>query len=72
MAMARLYLALMASVVAADKIVIDWNTVIRPLSTRPALQVVVNPLITRDCPLAPTIWNLLKELGANDVRFVPW
>lgn len=36
------------------------------------MQVVVNPLITRDCALAPTIFNLLNELGSDDVRFVPW
>lgn len=62
---------------AAVKISIDWTRGVEggapaPLKTTPTLQVVVNPLLRPGSPIHGAAWRSLKDLGADDVRFVPW
>ncbi len=59
------------------KITVDWNAGVNggaplPLKTTPTLQVVVNPLLRRGSPIHDAAWKSLADLGAEDVRFVPW
>ncbi len=51
---------------------VDWNKVIRVSNTNATLQVVVSPLMARGAPTHDRILSALHDLGANDVRFVPW
>jgi hypothetical protein len=43
-----------------------------PCRYRAPAQVVVNPLLMRDSPVASTLWANLAALPANHIRFVPW
>lgn len=56
---------------------IDWGNVTRALATSPALQVVVNPLITRGSPVHDAVYGSLHAMTVNasnlgPLRFVPW
>jgi len=51
---------------------IDWDRVVGVSQTTPTLQVVVNPLLRPGQPLGEAAYKALKDLGANDVRYVPW
>jgi hypothetical protein len=51
---------------------IDWNKVAQDLQTSPTLQVVVNPLLRRGSPIHDRVFEELRKLGADYVRFVPW
>jgi Glycosyl hydrolases family 39 len=51
---------------------VDWNTVIRESHTTPTLQVVVNPLLRRVSKIHDRLYQELKDLGADYVRYVPW
>lgn len=51
---------------------INWDKVTVVSVTTPTLQVVVNPMLRPDQPLAAASYRALKELGADDVRYVPW
>lgn len=50
----------------------DWNTVVGVSDSTPTLQVVVNPPLRRGSPIHNRVFQALHNLGANDVRFVPW
>jgi len=56
----------------APKLTIDWETVTAVSKTTPTLQVVVNPPLRPGQPLAAAAYRAVKDLGADDVRYVPW
>jgi len=51
---------------------IDWNKVTRESQTVPTLQVVVNPPLRRGSQIHDRVYEELKRLGADYVRYVPW
>jgi len=51
---------------------IDWNGPTRPMNSSPTLQVVVNPLLKRGSPIHERAFAELRQLGAENARFVPW
>ena len=51
---------------------IDWNKVTRDSQTVPTLQVVVNPPLRHGSPINGRVYEELKRLGADYVRYVPW
>ena len=51
---------------------IDWNKVTRESQTVPTLQVVVNPPLRRGSQINRRVYEELKRLGADYVRYVPW
>ena len=51
---------------------VDWTKVERVSRTTPTLQVVVNPLLRRGSPIHDPAFQALRNLQADDVRFVPW
>jgi hypothetical protein len=70
-----LTLSLFATTVATAapaNIAVTWSKVLRKSSTRPTLQVVVNPMLRPGSPISHRAFQALHRLGANDVRFVPW
>jgi hypothetical protein len=56
----------------SDSLKIDWNKVTRESKTVPTLQVVVNPPLRRGSPIHDRVFQDLKALGADYVRYVPW
>jgi hypothetical protein len=60
------------SPLAPQKITVDWDKDQTPLKTTASLQVVVNPLLRRGSPIHDRVFAELKELGADEVRYVPW
>jgi hypothetical protein len=61
-----------AAVAAADEISIDWAHIARVSRTTASLQVVVNSLIRRASPIHDNVFDELRALHADYVRFVPW
>ncbi len=55
-----------------SKVTVHWDKVVVVSQTTPTLQVVVNPPLRPGHPLGAAAYKALKELGANDVRYVPW
>ena len=51
---------------------IHWDKVVVVSVTTPTLQVVVNPPLRPGQPLAAAAFKAVKDLGADDVRYVPW
>lgn len=51
---------------------VSWTNATRTMHTTPTLQVVVNPLLRRGSPIHDAVFANLRELGADDVRYVPW
>ena len=51
---------------------IHWDKTTVVSKTTPTLQVVVNPPLRPGEPLSAASYKALKELGADDVRYVPW
>jgi hypothetical protein len=51
---------------------VDWAKVEYASRTIPTLQVVVNPLLRRGSPIHDQAFEALRNLKADDVRFVPW
>lgn len=49
-----------------------WTTTTRTLATVPSLQVVAHALLMRDSPIHDRSFQLLKEMRASWVRYVPW
>lgn len=54
------------------KLTLHWDKVVVISQTTPTLQVVVNPPLRPGQPLAPAAYKAVKDLGADDVRYVPW
>lgn len=49
-----------------------WNQTTMVSRSTPTLQVVVNPKLRPDSPIAADAFRAVKELGADYVRYVPW
>ena len=62
--------AALAAQPAAVKV--DWSRVERISRTTPTLQVVVNPLVRRGSPIHGPVFQALKNLECDYVRYVPW
>jgi hypothetical protein len=57
---------------AGPQLTIHWDQTTVVLKSTPTLQVVVNPPLRPGEPLGVAAYKALKELGADDVRYVPW
>ena len=51
---------------------VDWDHVVIVSRSTPTLQVVVNPELLPGAHLHDSSFKVLKELGADYVRYVPW
>src|SRR5689334_11731941 len=51
---------------------IKWDAASQVSKTTPTLQVVVNPMLRRSSPVHDAIFQALRDLGADYVRYVPW
>lgn len=49
-----------------------WDGVTRVSQTTPTLQVVVNPPLRRGSAIHDRVFDALRDLGADYVRYVPW
>jgi hypothetical protein len=56
----------------AQKVKVDWQKIQSVSKTTPTLQVVVNPPLRRGSPIYDRVFQNLRELGADYVRYVPW
>ena len=54
------------------KVNITWDKVVRVSKTTPALQVVVNPPLRRGSSIHDHVFQTLRDLGCDYVRYVPW
>jgi hypothetical protein len=60
---------------AQDKplqITVNWDKVTRVSQTTPTLQVVVNPPLERGTAIHDNVFQTLRDLQADYVRYVPW
>ncbi len=64
--------SLRAESVEEVEVKVDWTKIERTSRTIPTLQVVVNPLLRRGSPIHDQAFESLRNLRADDVRFVPW
>ncbi len=55
-----------------SQVKIDWTKTILVSRSTPTLQVVVNPPLRRDSKIHDPVYSALHDLGANNVRYVPW
>jgi Glycosyl hydrolases family 39 len=55
-----------------DKVQVEWSKVQEVSKTTPTLQVVVNPPLRRGSKIHDRVYESLKDLGADYVRYVPW
>lgn len=55
-----------------QKVVIDWGKTLVISQSTPTLQVVVNPMLRSGSPIHDSAFMAVKQLGASDVRYVPW
>jgi hypothetical protein len=74
LALARPLPAADLSAAAADvpQVTIDWTKTLRISRSTPTLQVVVNPPLRRGSAIHDPVFAALRELGADNVRYVPW
>ncbi len=76
--LAQILVALAALVAAPARaqtrahVSVAWGKVVRISKTTATLQVVVNPLLRRDSPIHNQVFEALRELNCDYVRFVPW
>jgi hypothetical protein len=56
----------------APKLTINWDKAGLVSKTTPTLQVVVNPPLRPGQPLGIASYKAVKDLGAENVRYVPW
>jgi hypothetical protein len=54
------------------KVNVNWDKVVTVSKATPTLQVVVNPPLRRGSQIHDRVFQALRELGANYVRYVPW
>lgn len=57
---------------AVAQVTIDWTKTIFVSRSTPTLQVVVNPLLRRGSSIHDPVFAALRDLGAENVRYVPW
>jgi hypothetical protein len=53
-------------------IAVDWSKTVLVSRSTPTFQVVVNPMLERDSPIHDAAFRAIHQLGAEDVRYVPW
>ncbi|MHB1672915.1 MAG: GH39 family glycosyl hydrolase [Acidobacteriaceae bacterium] len=53
-------------------IAVDWNKTVLVSRSTPTFQVVVNPMLNRGSSIHDAAFSAIKQLGAEDVRYVPW
>jgi hypothetical protein len=63
---------LFGATLLADPVKIDWNKIVRESKTTATLQVVVNPPLRRGSPIHDRVYEEVRKLGADYVRYVPW
>jgi hypothetical protein len=51
---------------------VDWGKILRTSKTNATLQVVVNPLMRRGSSVHDRVFQNLRELGCDYVRYDPW
>ncbi len=56
----------------AVEVKVSWDKVVTVSKSTPTLQVVVNPPLRRGSQIHDRVFQALKELGADYVRYVPW
>jgi len=49
-----------------------WDNIVSVSKTTPTLQLVENPKVRNSSPIHESVFNALKDLKANYVRYVPW
>jgi hypothetical protein len=54
------------------QVTVDWTNVVRVSRSTATLQVVVNPPLRRGSAIHDPVFRELKNLGAQEVRYVPW
>ncbi len=64
--------ALGQSAAKPNEVTVDWNKTVIVSRSTPTLQVVVNPMLRPGSPIVDSAYRAVKELGADDVRYVPW
>jgi len=55
-----------------EKVSVNWDKVVRVSKSTPTLQVVVNPPLRRGSTIHDRVFQALRELGCDYVRYVPW
>jgi hypothetical protein len=55
-----------------DTLKINWNSQVSISKTTPTLQLVENPKVRNSSPIHEQVFKVLKDLGADYVRYVPW
>ncbi len=53
-------------------IAVDWNKTVLVSRSTPTFQVVVNPMLNRGASIHDAAFRAIHQLGADDVRYVPW
>lgn len=56
----------------AGRVNVNWERVIKTSQTSATLQVVVNPSLRRGSAIHDRVFQALKDLNCDYVRFVPW
>jgi len=56
----------------SSQVTIDWTKTICVSRSTPTLQVVVNPPLRRGSAIHDAVFAALRDLGADNVRYVPW
>ena len=56
----------------AVKVAVDWNKTVLVSRSTPTFQVVVNPGLNRGSAIHDGAFRAIRQLGAEDVRYVPW
>ena len=56
----------------AATVAIAWGNTLITSKTTPTLQVVVNPLLERKFPVSKQMFESLRQLEADYIRYVPW
>ena len=57
---------------SAQKVDVKWDQIERVSKTTPTLQVVVNPPLRRGSAIHDRVYEEVRQLGADYVRYVPW
>ncbi len=55
-----------------DTLNVDWNKITSTSKTTATLQVVENPMVRPSSPIHKKVFEALKNLNADYVRYVPW
>ncbi|MHB1935526.1 MAG: GH39 family glycosyl hydrolase [Acidobacteriaceae bacterium] len=57
---------------ASAKVTVDWDKTILVSRSTPTFQVVVNPMLDRGSSIHDAAFGAIRQLGAEEVRYVPW